>query len=99
MLPERLVEPLRSHLARVRALHERDLTEGFGEVHMPFALARKYPKAGRSWIWQYVFPSGSRSVDPADCVIRRHHLHEKIVQRAVAAAARAGYSEHVADVK
>ena len=89
MLPERLVEPLRSHLARVRALHERELTEGFGEVHMPFALARKYPKAGRSWIWQYIFPSGSRSVDPADGVIRRHHLDEKIVQRAVAGAARA----------
>ena len=88
MLPERLVEPLRSHLARVRALYERELTEGFGEVHMPFALARKYPKAGRSWIWQYIFPSGSRSVDPADGVIRRHHLYEKIVQRAVAGAAR-----------
>ena len=53
MLPERLVEPLRSHLARVRVLHERDLAEGYGEVHLPFALARKYPKAGRSWIWQY----------------------------------------------
>ena len=55
MLPERLVNPLRSHLTRVRALHERDLAKGFGEVHMPFALARKYPKAGRIWIWQYVF--------------------------------------------
>jgi len=91
MLPVRLVEPLVSHPARVRVLHERDLAEGYGEVHMPFALARKYPRAGRSWIWQYVFPSGSRSVDPADCVIRRHHLDEKIVQRAVAAAAGAGY--------
>ena len=89
MLPVRLVEPLVSHLARVRVLHERDLAEGYGEVHLPFALAHKYPKAGRSWIWQYVFPSGSRSVDPADGVIRRHHLDEKIVQRAVAAAARA----------
>ena len=89
MLPQRLVEPLLAHLARVRALHERDLAAGFGEVHMPFALARKYPKAGRSWIWQYVFPSGSRSVDPADGVVRRHHLDEQIVQRAVARAARA----------
>jgi len=89
MLPARLAEPLGSHLARVRGLHERDLAEGYGEVHLPFALARKYPKAGRNWIWQYVFPSGSRSVDPADGVVRRHHLDEKIVQRAVAAAARA----------
>ncbi|MGP1680691.1 MAG: integron integrase [Burkholderiales bacterium] len=91
MLPTRLVEPLNSHLARVRELHQRDRDAGYGEVHLPFALARKYPKAGRSWIWQYVFPSGSRSVDPADGVIRRHHLDEKIVQRAVAAAAGAGY--------
>ena len=89
MLPARLVEPLNSHLARVRELHQRDLAAGYGEVHLPFALARKYPNAGRSWIWQYVFPSGSRSVDPADGVIRRHHLDEKIVQRAVASAARA----------
>ena len=58
MLSERLIEPLRSHLARVRALHEKDLSEGFGDVYLPFALARKYPKAGRSWPWQYVFPSG-----------------------------------------
>ncbi len=64
MLPDRLLEPLRAHLARVRMLHQRDLAEGFGEVHLPFALARKYPKAGSSWIWRYVFPWGSRSVDP-----------------------------------
>lgn len=88
MLPERLIEPLRSHLARVKVLHERDLAEGFGEVCLPFALARKYPKAGRSWPWQYVFPAGSRSVDPLDGVVRRHHLDEKVVQPAVSHAAR-----------
>ena len=88
MLPKRLIEPLREHLIRVRALHERDLAEGFGDVHLPFALARKYPRAGRSWIWQYMFPSGSRSVDPRDGATRRHHLDEKIVQRAVARAGR-----------
>ncbi|OGB92016.1 MAG: integrase [candidate division NC10 bacterium RIFCSPLOWO2_02_FULL_66_22] len=89
MLSERLLEPLRTHLAKVRELHEQDLVEGFGDVHLPFALARKYPKAGRSWPWQYVFPSGSRSTDPLDGVIRRHHLDEKIVQRAVSSAGRA----------
>jgi integron integrase len=88
MLPERLIEPLRAHLARVEVLHERDLAEGFGEVYLPFALARKYPKAGHSWPWQYVFPAGSRSVDPLDGVVRRHHLDEKVVQRAVSHAAR-----------
>ena len=89
MLSERLLEPLRTHLAKVRALHEQDLAAGFGDVYLPFALARKYPKAGRSWPWQYVFPSGSRSTDPLDGVIRRHHLDEKIIQRAVSAAGRA----------
>ena len=88
MLSERLIEPLRTHLARVKGLHERDLAEGFGEVYLPYALARKYPRAGRSWPWQYVFPSGSRSTDPLDGVIRRHHLDEKVVQRAVSEAAR-----------
>jgi hypothetical protein len=82
MLPERLIEPLRSHLERVKVLHERDLTEGFGDVYLPFALARKYPRAGRSWPWQHILPSGSRSTDPLDGVIRRHHLDEKVVQRA-----------------
>ena len=74
MLPERLIEPLRAHLTRIRVVHERDLAEGFGEVDLPFALERKYPKAGRSWIWQYIFPSGSRSVDPADGVVRDTNL-------------------------
>lgn len=89
MLSDRLLGPLGEHLAKVRALHEQDLAGGFGDVHLPFALARKYPKAGRSWPWQYVFPSGSRSADPLDGVIRRHHLDEKIIQRAVSAAGRA----------
>src|SRR5687768_10239129 len=51
MLPAAVIEPLRSHLARVQALHERDLAEGYGEVEMPFALDRKYPNAGRQWGW------------------------------------------------
>ena len=89
MLSERLVEPLRSHLARVREVHERDLVQGLGAVYLPFALARKYPSAARSWPWQYVFPSGSRSADPLDGAIRRHHLDEKVVQRALAGAGRA----------
>ncbi len=88
MLAGGLVEPLRTHLGRVRELHENDLAAGYGEVYLPFALARKYPKAARSWAWQYVFPSRSRSVDPRGGKVRRHHLDEKIVQRAVAKAAR-----------
>ncbi len=83
MLPARLVEPLQSQLVAVRALHQRDLDEGFGEVYLPFALARKYPTAGRQWGWQYVFPSVKRSIDPRSGMERRHHLDEKGVQRAM----------------
>jgi integron integrase len=89
MLPEKLLEPMRGHLARVRLLHARDLREGYGEVHLPYALARKYPRAGREWHWQYVFPSRHRSADPEDGVVRRHHLYESVPQRAIKEAARA----------
>ena len=51
MLPERLIEPVRAHLERVRLVHARDLREGYGDVHLPYALARKYPRAGREWAW------------------------------------------------
>jgi len=88
MLPTSLVEPLQSHLVAVRALYQRDLDEGFGEVYLPFALARKYPNAGREWGWQYVFPSVKRSIDPRSGVERRHHLDEKGVQRAMKQALR-----------
>ena len=63
-LPERLREPLEAHLARVKALHERDLAAGAGAVYLPEALGRKYPNAAREWIWQYVFPSSRLSQDP-----------------------------------
>jgi len=96
MLPERLVEPVRAHLQRVRGLHQRDLREGYGEVSLPNALARKYPRAGREWAWQFVFPSRHRSEDPADGVVRRYHLDESVPQRAVKEAANAaGIAKHV----
>ena len=88
MLPERLIEPLKNQLERARKLHDADLREGFGEVHLPYALARKYPRAGFEWNWQYVFPSKNRSADPEDGVIRRHHLDESVLQRAVKNASR-----------
>ena len=87
-LPRVLAGALRHHLERVRALHDRDLAEGFGRVWMPDALARKYPHADRSWGWQWVFPSAQRSVDPRSGIELRHHLGEHLVQRAVQGAAR-----------
>ncbi|MEJ5897001.1 integron integrase [Aquabacterium sp. G14] len=88
VLPENLIEPLQQRLRKTQRLHQSDLDEGFGEVHMPDALQLKYPKAGRAWGWQYVFPSQVRSVDPRSGVVRRHHFGEQAVQRAVAGAAR-----------
>ena len=88
VLPESLVVPLQAHLQKVKTLHDEDLAAGFGEVYLPYALARKYPDAGRAWGWQYVFPATKRSVDPLDGKTRRHHLDEKVLQRAVSAAAR-----------
>jgi len=89
MLPENLVQPLQAHLGKVRALHGRDLKDGCGEVWLPHALARKYPRAPREWGWQFVFPSFNRSVDPDTGVIRRHHLHPDTLSRLVKRAAKA----------
>ncbi|WP_243294812.1 integron integrase [Geothrix mesophila] len=89
VLPDRLAEPLQAHLERARALHVRDLEEGFGEAPLPDALGVKGPHAARAWGWQWVFPSVQRSADPRSGVIRRHHLHPESVQKAVRLAARA----------
>ena len=87
MLPENLVQPLQEHLGRVRMLHACDVRQGFGEVRLPYALARKYPRAAREWKWQYVFPSERRSPEPDDGVMRRHHIHPDTLIRAVTKAA------------
>jgi integrase len=79
---------LRQQLGKVRVLHRRDLAEGYGEVSLPHALSRKYPRAGREWAWQFVFPSAYRSADPANGVIRRHHLYPDTLGRAIKRAAR-----------
>jgi integron integrase len=89
MLPEGAVQPMQAHLGRVRALHRQDLAAGYGEVWLPHALARKYPRAGFEWGWQFVFPSKNRSADPESGVIRRHHVFPDTVGRAVKRAARA----------
>ena len=91
MIPLQLVEPLRAQIARTKAVHEADLARGKGEVWLPDALAVKYPNAARALGWQYVFPAAGFSTDPRSGEVRRHHVDEKRVQRAVKqAAARAG---------
>lgn len=88
MLPERFLPELRAHLEAVRQIHIRDLHHGYGEVFMEQGLARKYPRAGREWAWQYVFPAGQLAKDPRSEAIRRHHLHESSLQKAIKQAAR-----------
>lgn len=89
VLPGSLVAPLRGHLERMREQHQRDLADGAGWVELPGALGRKYPNAGRSWPWQWVFPATRRYRDGATGEERRHHLHESAVQRRMAEAVRA----------
>ena len=88
VLPGALIDDLQRHLTKVKALHEQDLKEGFGNVYLPFALERKYPSANREWGWQYVFPASKRSIDPRSGVERRHHIQERALQRAVRQAIR-----------
>jgi integron integrase len=89
MLPTRLQESLSHHLQSIKTIHQQDLALGYGSVYLPYALERKYPHAERDWIWQYVFPAMSRSIDSRSGVCRRHHLHESGLQKAVKQAGRA----------
>jgi integron integrase len=96
MLPGSTRDRLRDHLIEVRTLHNRDLEQGFGNVYLPQALERKYPHADRDWKWQYVFPAGSRGIDPRSGIVRRHHLHASVIRKAVYAASRqAGIAKKV----
>ncbi len=88
MLPISIVPALQEHLNKVRVLHQTDLKEGYGEVALPFALAKKYPGAARDWDWQFAFPSLKRSRDPRSQACRRHHLAPDHIQRAVKTAIR-----------
>ena len=88
VLPQSLTTALQTHFKRVKTQHGQDLAEGYGHVYLPHALDRKYPNADREWGWQYVFPSDKRSVDPRSGVVRRHHVDERNLQRAIKEVAR-----------
>ena len=88
MLPEAARERLLGHLATVRRQHETDLAQGFGCVVLPDGLSRKYPNAPREWPWQFVFPAARICRDPRWGGPTRFHLHESVIQRAVASAVR-----------
>jgi integron integrase len=88
VLPARMRGPLEEHLAVVKTRHGKDLERGFGEVHLPAALERKSPGAPKEWAWQWVFPAERLSVDPRTGKVRRWHVHESALQKAVKRAAR-----------
>lgn len=95
-LPRSLVDGLKAQVSEVATLHEKDILAGYGEVLMPEALAAKYSNAARELKWQFLFPSGRLSVDQRSGIVRRHHLHESGLQRAVKLAAmRSGISKRV----
>ncbi len=88
MLPESLKAPLQDHLRNVKAIHERDLADGWGRIQLPSALDRKYPNAPNDWRWQWVFPQENRWKNTKTGEGGRHHTHETILQRAVKEAVR-----------
>jgi integron integrase len=89
-------EKLQKQLQRVKQLHDEDLAQGYGNVFIPEALARKYPSAEKEFRWQYVFPAKKRSRDPRTGIVRRHHILESGLQKAVKKAVdRAGITKRV----
>jgi integron integrase len=86
VLPRALVEPLRRAVERTRLVHESDLARGHGEVWLPHALKRKYPRAPRDPGWQYVFPGARLSRDPRGGAVRRQHVDDSVLSRALKAA-------------
>jgi integron integrase len=88
MLPAAVGRDLAKHLDAVRDQHAADVRAGAGWVELPWALARKYPNAGREWIWQWVFPATRTYLSRDTGQRRRHHLHESVLQRAVKEAVR-----------
>ncbi|MGB5008882.1 MAG: integron integrase, partial [Candidatus Dechloromonas phosphoritropha] len=89
MLPQALIGPLQDHLRWRRQLFADDKAKGRAAVYLPDALDKKYPNAVVDWLWQYIFPSGSYSIDPRSGEERRHHIDEKLLQRAVKRAVQA----------
>jgi integron integrase len=96
ILPDSLIDSMRIHLDHVKIIHQKDLLDGFGAVFLPSALEQKYPHANQEWFWQYVFPATDPAKDKRTGLVRRHHIHETVVQKAIREAARrATIDKHV----
>jgi len=95
VLPAPLIEPLQTHLTRIKRRHEQDLDNGYGKANLPYALERKYPEANKRFEWQFVFPATTIGKDPRSSHVGRHHIHETALQKAIKTALRkAGITKH-----
>jgi integron integrase len=95
ILPATVKDLLKNHLVEVKKLHDSDRARGYGEVHLPDALSRKYPNVGKEWAWQYVFPATKLSIDPRSGRVARHHISDSAIQRLIKKAIRkAGIPKH-----
>lgn len=81
MCPHSAKQPLQEHRRRVREIHGCDVADGFGRVTMPYALARKYPRAAAEWRWQFVFPQEHRWINRHTGEQGRHHVDDSIIQQ------------------
>jgi integron integrase len=94
-LPDRIIDPLKEYLKYVKELHDKDIKDGYTSVYLPYALARKFPNAGKELGWKFIFPATQISTDPRSGIRRRHHIHESVIQKAVKQAIRkAGITKH-----
>ena len=84
-----LAPQVKLHLQKVKLIHEKDLLKGHGSVYLPYALNKKYTNAEKEWGWQYLFPSRKLALDPRSNIIRRHHLDQSGVNKAIKVAIRA----------
>ncbi len=89
MLPAPIADELQHHIKNIKRIHNRDLADGFGDAYMPNALDRKMPGAIKSFAWQFVFPATRISHDPRTGALRRHHIHDSAVSKAIKSAVRA----------
>jgi integron integrase len=95
-MPVVLIGPLQQQIDAVTEMHTAALAAGYGAVFMPHALSRKYPNAEKELRWQYLFPAKHPAVDPRSGILRRHHIHQSSIQKAVhTAAARSGIVKRV----
>lgn len=83
ILPDSMIPILETHLKTVKMIHQKDLKEGFGETSLPYALSKKYPNAAKEWMWQYIFPASTRSIDPVSKKTKRHHIDPSVLQKAI----------------